>query len=131
MGAAGPLAFTSSIPINGYPRTLSTPLYIMVNPWSNGLQRGDTPFEFTNRLNHQLRKLAIQPRWKKYFLRGINQSTHLTTLYARLMYSPHAPLPGDQVTAIHTWYHLRTRLWLAAKIRILFHLLSRINQSSK
>ena len=106
-------------------------LYIHGQPLADGLQSGDTPFEFTNRLNQRLRKLAIQPGWKKYFVHGINESTLLTTLYARLMYSPHAPLPGDQETAIHTWYHLRTRLWLAAKISILFHLLSRINQSSK
>ncbi len=104
-------------------------LYKNGQPLAEGLQSGDTPFEFTNRLKHQLKKLAIHHRWKNYFLQGINESDHLTTLYSRVMYSPHAPMRGDQVTAIKSWYHLRTRLWLAAKIRILIHLRFRINQT--
>jgi transglutaminase-like putative cysteine protease len=97
-------------------------------PLAEGFRTGDTPLEFTSRVNQKLRLLAAPLRWKSYFQRGVGETGQLTRLYSLVMYSPHAPLRSDQISAIQAWLHLRNRLWLAAKFGGLKRFTSRKNQ---
>lgn len=94
-------------------------------------QIGDTPDEYAIRLKLRLKMLGLAHRWNFYFQRGIEETARLTNLYTQVVYSPHAPALDDQKTAINIWFHLRMRLWLAAKLGILSQLSSKIKSVIK
>jgi hypothetical protein len=75
----------------------------------------DTPFEYATRLSEQLKKYEKPHRLSFYFQRGVEETAYLTRLFTQVVYSPHTPEVEDQKTAIHSWIHLRMRLWIASK----------------
>lgn len=95
---------------------------------------GETPHEFSTRLNHSINELispAIKSsrqwvtRWIRKPLAPTNQETQqVIDLYTRTIYSPQPTTPGELAQNIYAWHRLQCRLWLA-------HLISKISMSNK
>jgi len=101
-------------------------LYQQGMPLADPFNIGDTPYEYSSRLQSRLEKISIHPRWEGYFQRGVEESAHLTHLYTRVVYSPYTPDLYDKKMAIQTWRRLRWRLFWAGKIITLQRKLSKI-----
>jgi hypothetical protein len=106
-------------------------LFIEGQTLVNETHMGDTPIEFSNRLMQRLKIIGAPHRWNDYFQQGVQETARLTSLYTQTVYSSHAPGLSDQKTAIRLWGYLRRRLWLAARLDTLTHLLSRIKPDHK
>jgi transglutaminase-like putative cysteine protease len=107
-------------------RHLYYKLYLQGMPLVDPFNIGDTPYEYSSRLQSRLIKISIHPRWEGYFQRGVEESAHLTHLYTGVVYSPYVPDLYDKKTAIQTWRRLRWRLFWAGKIITLQRKLSKI-----
>jgi hypothetical protein len=76
------------------------------------VRAGDTPYEFAQALTGRVNELAQTGRWA-VLLAALPDIEWLTDLYVRAAYSPQPVSPADQNRAIHLWWRLRWRLWLA------------------
>jgi hypothetical protein len=65
----------------------------------------------------QARRLTLPGRWEKMIAPTGDEAQRLAALYARAIYSPHAPEPVEVREARQVWRKLRWRLWLIALAR--------------
>jgi len=73
---------------------------------------GLTPAEVAAGVDFQIKRLEDSGRWKAS-LSGARDETHrLVTLYARAIYSPHAPESAEVDEVRWIWRKLRWQLWL-------------------
>jgi hypothetical protein len=78
---------------------------------------GLTPCELAVSVGMQAGRLTLPGRWGKMIAPTGDEAQHLAALYARAIYSPHAPGPVEVREAQQVWRKLRWRLWLIGLAR--------------
>jgi hypothetical protein len=86
-------------------------LYRQGRRWGVDADSARTPHEFAAALSVRLEKLAKNERLASTIAALLTDLDWLTSLYTRLLFSPHPPTRDEHYRAVRTWKRLHQKLW--------------------
>jgi transglutaminase-like putative cysteine protease len=88
-------------------------LYHFGRPLVGHSIRGETAFEFSNRLNHKIDEVKHRTTYTNLFHKIKNDVNELTNIYYLSLFSQQHTHRKDAIAAFNTWEKLRLRLMIA------------------
>ena len=92
-------------------------LYRVGRPIAGGRGRGETAFEFSNRLTQKLDEIRDRSRFPNLVPQARDSVEELTNLYYRSLFSQQPAQKRDAIRALSIWRHVRVRLIATGVIR--------------